>query len=449
MMIRINKMVSLFTALLLSSAAMVAAATLDECIATALQQNPDAQSASRRVAAAKAGIQEAQSGFYPQLTLSGAYTRSDNPPQAFFMSMNQRSANMQTDINNPDDTENLRLSAGAKMRLLDGGQRSLGIQAARLGTEATRQSLEAVQNDLIYQVTRGFYGVLQARRFVQVLEETVSSLNESLRVANERFKAGSTVQTDVLSLEVKLAEAQDDLIRAKNGLLLAIAALNTAIGEDLVSNESIADIAPESLTAPVKADADDSLSDRPEMRAAHFNTEIKEKMWKISSREKFPVLSAFGSVDWDSDVSSDFQNSYFAGAMAEWDIFTGFRKNASAAKARAEYEAAKADEESARQKLGLDLKQALIKTGEAWDRMDVTRKSLESAEEALRITQEQYRQGAADITILLNSQVGLTAVRTRHIAAQYDYLTAQANLKRARGQLTKQFVKSTNTGEGE
>ena len=64
----------------------------------------------------------------------------------------------------------------------------------------------------------------------------------------------------------------------------------------------------------------------------------------------------------------------------------------------------------------------------------MTRKSLETAEEARRIVQEQYEQGAADIAILLQTQVGVTAMQTRHAAAQYDFLTALANLQRAKGE---------------
>ena len=44
-------------------------------------------------------------------------------------------------------------------------------------------------------------------------------------------------------------------------------------------------------------------------------------------------------------------------------------------------------------------------------------------------------QGAADIALLLQTQVGVTAMQTRGAAAQYDYLTALSNLKRAKGEL--------------
>lgn len=416
------------------------AVTLEDCVETALQDNPDAQAAAQRVESARAAIREAESAYYPQLTLAGTYGRTDNAGQAMFMALNQRSLNMAApgfDINNPGDTENLRAGIGAKMRLLDGGQRGLYRDMAKLGTEASKSQKEAILNELIYQVTRGYYGILQAQAFVKVQEETVASLEENLRVANERFKAGTAVQTDVLNLEVKLAQAREDLIRAQNGAQLAVAALNTAIGQDLVPQSPLAENERTDLTPPPDPQDADAIEDRAELKAARLNTRIQENAWKKSQRDYFPTVSAFGSVDWDSDVSSDFEQSYFAGAMAEWEFFTGFRRGASTDSAKANYEAAKAQERKARDNLRLDLTQAQLAIKEAWERRDVASRSVTSAEEALRITQERYKQGAADITELLTAQVGLTATRTRNVAAYYDYLTAQANLKRAEGTLAK------------
>ncbi|HOW96758.1 MAG TPA: TolC family protein, partial [Kiritimatiellia bacterium] len=96
------------------------------------------------------------------------------------------------------------------------------------------------------------------------------------------------------------------------------------------------------------------------------------------------------------------------------------RSRGAVAAARAELDAARAEEAKAERNLRLDLTQAYLGAKEAHERMEVTRKSLESAREALRITREQYEQGAADVALLLQAQVGVTAMRTRAVAAEYD-----------------------------
>ena len=417
----------------------VHAVTLDACITTALQDNPDAQAAEARIAAAREAVRQTTAAYFPTLTLSSTIERTDNAPQAFFMLLNQRTASMQSDINNPGDVDNWRNSVGAKVRLLDAGQRGYQRDAAQLGAQAEAAGKRALDNELVHQVTRAFYSVLQAQTFVQVRQESVASLGESLRVANERLRAGSAAKSDVLNIDVRLAEAREDLIRAQHGVQLALAALNTAIGRDVVSESALPEAAAQDAAthAPVIEQNLDAVEGRPELEVARFAAQAQEKIQRKTERENWPTLSAFGSADWDSAVNSDLQRSYFVGAVAEWDIFTGFRQTAAAAEAKARAAAAKAAERKALNNLRLDLKQAQLETREAWERQEVTRQSVASAEEALRITRERYRQGAADVTELLTAQVGLTATRSRNTAAHYDFLVAQSNLKRARGELVK------------
>lgn len=413
------------------------AVTLDVCIRTALEANPDAQAAEARIAAAQEAVRQATSAYFPTVTLSSTIARTDNAPQAFFMQLNQRVASMQSDFNHPGDVDNWRNSVGAKARLLDAGQRGYQRDAATLGAQAEAANKRALDNELVHQVTRAFYSVLQAQAFVQVRQESVTSLTESLRVANERLRAGSAAKSDVLNIEVRLAEAREDLIRAQHGVQLTLAALNMAIGRDLVSETALPEAARVAVTAPVIEKNLDAVETRPELEAARLVAQAQEKMQHKTERENWPTLSAFGSADWDSEVNSDFQRSYFVGAVAEWDIFSGFRQSGASAEAKARTAAAKAAAQKALNNLRLDLKQAQLETREAWERLDVTQRSVASAEEALRITNERYRQGAADVTDLLTAQVGLTATRSRSTAAYYDLLVAQSNLKRARGEIAK------------
>lgn len=411
--------------------------SLDACRAAARADNPGLAAAGQRAAAAAQAITQARSAYYPQLKASAQWVQTDNPPQAFFMRLNQRTASLEEDFNQPDDTDNLRLSAGAAWRLYDFGQRAAQTGMAKAGAEAQQALLRAARNDLDHQVTRAYYGTLQAEAFLDVQQESVASLEENLRIARERLAAGSAVKTDSLNLEVKLAEAREDLIRARNGVELARAALNTAIGRNLVG-EGDALSAPADLPARPAPPAPDRIEQRGEWQAAQAAVRVRESALRKARRQSAPAINAFGSLDFDDDGSASYEQSYLVGVSAEVDLFTGGRNRGAAAQALAETEAARADLARAGNELRLDLRQATLGVGEAFERVDVAGKSLASAEEALRITRERYQQGAADITELLTAQVGLTATRTRLAAARYDYLIARSNLERAQGLLSKE-----------
>ena len=412
------------------------AVTLETCIKSALENNPGIQAGITRINEAKYMIKQAESAYYPRLFLSGAYSMTDNPPEAFMMSLNQKDLNMAKpgfDPNDPDHTDNVRLSVGLKYRIYDGGIKSIHVQMAKESKQLRELGLRAVQNELIHQVTRGYYGVLQAQSFVAVQEESVKSLEESLRVATARFNAGSAVKTDVLNLEVKLAQAREDAIRAKNGVRLAIASLNTAIGSDLILSDSLpVPVREEIREKPERLDFS-VIENRAELKATHTLSNIKEQSYEKVSREDRPTMSAFGSYDFDSGDFSEFEDSYLMGVMAEWEIFDGYQQRNKARVAKAEWHTAKKESLKARNDLRLDLHQAYLKAMDAWERLEVSEKSIESASEALRITSELYKQGVAEISVLLTAQVGLTTQKTRSVAAYYDYLTALSNYDRARG----------------
>ncbi len=414
------------------------APTLSQCITTALKGSPDIRSASARVDAAVAAVKEASSAYYPQLGLAGSWMRTDNPPQAFFMSLNQRRASLEKDFNHPDDIENARGSVVAQWRVCDGGRRMADKRAAKMGAQGLESSLDTVRNDLVYQITRAYYGTLQARAFVTVREEAAKSIAESLRLASERFEAGSALKTDVLNLEVQLSQAREDLIRARNGLQLAMAALNTAIGEELLKSSELSDLSdpPDQFDRP---DSVGKIESRPEWGTVQAQVRMAEARVSRARRDYAPVLNAFGSVDWDAEPFHGAEQSYLVGAAVELNVFDGFRTRAGLARASADLVAAQAEADKLGSKLRLDMTESLLNEQEACERVEVTEKSLANAEEAFRITEERYKQGAADITELMAAQVGLIATRTRRVAAQYDSLIARVNVERAGGRLVKKY----------
>lgn len=408
-----------------------AAVSLDDLIGAALSNSPALRSADSKIESAKAQAGQAASAWYPQVKAGAQYARTDNPPQAFFMNLNQRSASLQKDFNNPPDTENLRLGASAGWMLYDGGQRRLGIRMAELGTEGQRLGRAAAVNDLIHNITRGWYGAMQARDAAGVAEKAEKSWGESLRLARERVSAGAAVKSDVLNLEVKLAEAKQQRQQAMNGCSLAVASLNAAIGAGTLTVESVRDAQAPALTATVKTNFD--VNSRAELQAARLMTRVKESALRKAQRQYSPTVSAFAELDWDSDVGSDMQSSYLAGVAAEVNLFDGGRTRKGIAEAKAELESARADEEQAREMLTLDLTRARLALDDARTKLDVSKSNIANADEALRMTRVRYQQGAANIAELLGAETMLAGSQYDAVAAEYGVRIAQSDLIRAQG----------------
>jgi len=133
-----------------------------------------------------------------------------------------------------------------------------------------------------------------------------------------------------------------------------------------------------------------------------------------------------------SDFSLD-NDSGTLGLSVDWAFFEGGRTNARVAAAKARLEAARETARKAKLAVEKDVAMANLSLAEAGQRLAVSEKSAEQADEALRLIRARYENGAATITEFLDAEVALTGARVRNVSARYDVQRATADLRRALG----------------
>ncbi|MDW8311096.1 MAG: TolC family protein, partial [Verrucomicrobiales bacterium] len=130
--------------------------TLERAVQFALTNSPDARIALQRIAAAQAGLKQANAVAWPKLQFQSSYSRTDNPMMVFGSLLNQRAFGKPPlgpiDFNDVPDLDNLNVKGLLTMPLYAGGQIRAGRDAARAGTEAARHAADAVRNTLAFEV---------------------------------------------------------------------------------------------------------------------------------------------------------------------------------------------------------------------------------------------------------------------------------------------------------
>lgn len=414
--------------------------TLDQAIDTALSNNPELSIMQARIEQANAQLGEALASFYPQIKASLSYQHSDNPAQAFSMIIAQRRLDLGggTDFNHPGGVDNFRPEVTASYSLFRGGQDFYNSQAAELGVEASELEKSATRNRLVNNVTAAFYGELAAIEAHNVSQRSIEAVQSELDQSRLRFDAGTELKSDVLSLEVQLAEAKDAEIRAANAIELAQSMLKTLLG--LSSNESFAITEnPENTLPDSPASFDDllnqALTNHPELKAAEKKVAIAEQQLSAAKGAHLPRANAFVSYGSDSkDLAfSSNRDNVTAGVMVEVDVFSGFATQEKIKKAEHEVTAAQEAARQARLSIENQLKSAQLKLQEALNRAKVTEVSVQSAEEALRLVNEQRNAGVVTVTRYIEAEVARDRAHTRQISARFDALRSEAELKQAVG----------------
>ena len=415
--------------------------SLAEAIRLALKNNPDLATAQQHVNAARAGIQQTEAALWPQVRLSGSYAASDNPVQAFMMTLNQRAFSFTGNFNHPDPTDNLNSKVLAQWSLYDGGQSLASRQAAKLNTEATRQTFAAARNDLVFEVTRAFHTIGKAREFVSAAAAAVGSMEANVTVASNRFAAGNVLKTDLLDSQVRLAESQENLIRARNAVALSEVVFRTVIGvgekDNVTAAETVGCVTSRGEETPA-ASGDAAYNPRPELTAAHQTVTAAERQVRAVQAGYIPRLNAFASYDLDSGNGTRYTDSWLAGVSVDVNIFDGFLTRGKVAEARANLESARQQERKVALGVTLETRQAQLNLEETQARLDTTGKSVEQAEESVQITKDRYANGLALLTQLLDAENALTAARQRRAAVGTDLLIARAALDHALGKIWKE-----------
>ena len=428
-------------AVLSSAAAIVAeqqprALTLPQALQLALEKNPDLATAQQRLAAARAALRQADAAFYPHVRVSESYAASDNPVQAFMMTLNQRAFNFNANFNHPDTTDNLNTKLLATYPLYNGGSDLAARQAARLGAEARENSIDAARNDLMFEVTRSFYTIGKAREFVRVAEAAVASMDSNLAVASNRFTQGTALKSDLLDVDVRLAEARENLVLARNALAISETIFRNVLGVGETENVTATEVEWKQTNDPATGLFD--VSQRPEILAAQKAVAAAERQVRMATGGHLPRVSAFASYDLDSGDAQRFQNSWVAGVSVELDVFDGFLTRGKAAEARANLDAARSELRKTELALQLEAKEAQLNLNESLARLESTGHAVAQAEESLQITKERYNHGLALLTQLIDAETALTAARQRRAAAEADREIARATVKKALGLFRKE-----------
>jgi len=402
--------------------------TLERAMQQAMSANPDARLAQQRVAAAQAGLDQANAAFWPRVQLQSSYTGSDNPMQVFGSILNQRAYSSSLDFNNVPTVDDLNTRGLVTVPLYAGGRNIATRNAARAGTDAARQDDAAVRNALGFEVARAFHTVLKTRQFIQAAEMSVKSFEAGLAVAQKRFDGGALLKTGVLDIEVRLAQAREDLVRARNANALALRALRNLLGIESGDFE-VAGPAP-AIAAPDSGD----FSGRPELAAARHRERAAQEQARAAKGGYLPRVNAFGSLDHDYGWNYEHGGgSWTAGALLQWDLWDGKLTRAKVREANASLESAREEQRKLRLALDLEVEQARLDLKAANERLNVTERAVSQAEESAGLIRSRFEQDAALPRDLIDAETALVTARVRRAEAEADRQIAITAVRKALG----------------
>ncbi len=401
--------------------------TLAHAIDTVLARHPSLDAAQAAIDAARGRTDQDGADRRPQVSASAAYTHLSLRPSVDFGPATFYPAIYDSYVS----------AVTVRQVLSDFGRTDALVDLARAGEISAKDALDGVRSQLGYQTIQAFYGVLLLRESVQVADEEIRALEEARRVSTQKYSGGSATKFDVLTTQVRLANARNRRTDTLASLQKQEAVLRELLGYapgtplPLVGEMNPAGSAPD-LSATIA----EGLQNRPEIKLARDSAETSRRQLGVADRADRPTLAAqvAGGVE-DAQLPALYDNrGYMTGGVSlSVPLFTGGRTTGERVTARADVRASDARVRQMAATITTDVQDALSDWTAAQARLANADALVAQAQEALELARTRYANGVVTNFEQLDAQSAARAAELARLQARFDCVLAQQAIARAAG----------------
>jgi outer membrane protein len=416
--------------------------TLQQAIKYALENKVEAQKARLDVTNSQYQVDEVRSGALPQVSGSGTLTY--NP-------MLQKSALPGDLIGQPGTT--VMVAFGQKWQsnaTLTVNQQIFnqalftGLKAASTTREFYQINKDLTDEQLIEKVANAYYQVFQSRLQEKTIETNLNNTEKNRQVIQGLVEAGLAKRIDLDRTTVQVNNLKTQLQQARNTLEIQENALKFAIGMD-ITNEIVLPEETFAIDASVLETQSSNLNNRTEVRLLEKQAELLELDKKATIADYYPILSFTGNLGYlgmgqsfpifSKDVGVNWSGFSGLGLNLSIPIFNGGRTRAQVNQKNVEILRAKADLEDTKLALSMANENARTQIKNSLLTISSSQANVQLAKEVLENTQNNYRNGLATLTELLDAENSYADAQTNYNTSLLNYKIAEVQLIKAKGEL--------------
>lgn len=320
--------------------------------------------------------------------------------------------------------------------------------------------------DFILEGMEGYLNILRAKANLRIQESNKSITEINLDIAEQRLEVGYSGRSEVYRWESNLANANQDVVAARNQVNQLKVSLNATMNQPLdeefdvmeanLQSYPFSKYMTESIYSLVHNEDGLETGTSFMVQMAEENlpsvAQIDEQVKAIDQRlgmyrrNRFiPDVSVGGNLTgrfyrggagWDPNNPQFFTPAkYFwtVGATASIPIFQGSLNNVRVQQSRIDLELQENEKSRFLQNLEEAIRNQVYEVVIARTNIDFTKDASEAATKALELTQDSYSEGTVSIVELIDAQNNALASELAYINSEYDFLIAVLRLERLTG----------------
>lgn len=423
--------------------------TLEQLKDSALQNNIAVRSARHSVDAAQQQRREAFTKYFPNISGTGLWFNANKgmaettlnlaenmPPELGASLAQMLPAEALVALANPISISMMKNGTIAGVTAIQpvfaGGQIINGNKLAKVGEDVTRLQLQLSENEVEKTTEQYFWQIVSLQEKMKTVEAVEALLNDVAKDADVAVRAGVAMRNDLLQVQLRQNDVASQKLKLQNGLSLVRLLLTQYCGlqdSTFTLHYSTEAASPVSL----KQDHQQALASTAEYQLLGKQVEATSLQRKMEVGKNLPTVGVGAGYNYHNLLDNDHT---FGMVFATVSVPISDWWGGSYAIKRKKIEQQKAEEQLAdnAELLKIRMQKAWNDVEEAYQQILIAQRSIEQAEENLRLNRDFYRAGTSKMSDLLEAQLLYQQSCDKQTDAYADYQNKLLEYRQAVGQ---------------
>ena len=311
----------------------------------------------------------------------------------------------------------------------------LSIKQQKLGVALSRQSYFMREQDLVNEVRRGYYAILQSQSEIESQRALLAYLDELQQLTGRRLQQQAVLKAETLHITAQRSKASYQLTVNQNALADQKEALNRLLGRDLQTEFAVetlpASLAEESSLQQARAFA---IEKRAEIKAETIKKEKAALDTRIEKTRYIPDVSIQANYLTAPNISFLPQNVGAVGVLLTWQPWDWGQKRHNIAQKLDTEKQAQLSIDSVKDQVLQEVDSTFRRLREARELLMAAQAARDAENEKLRNEMDAYSNQAILLSDLLQQQSSVANAEDQYRQGLVAFWKARADFERALGE---------------
>ena len=312
--------------------------------------------------------------------------------------------------------------------------------------QISRIQMRSTTTRIILNVYTFYYDYLKNSELYEIAKEDLQLSQRQLDLVKQQFDLGAVSKTDYLKATVRYGTARSTLLNRELSFNNSFKNLRNSMG--LIGTDTLINLPKKVEINLIIPSFDEAyqlmLSSSPSLNILDrrvTSAKIGVKQSWASSLPSLNMSLGYNATSSDQVTKQYFEDNYIKSANLTLSIplFNGFRQRNDIKISKLQLSQEQASYSTAIKDAEVDLYSLLNRLNNYEELIPIQEEVLLSAEEDLKLAQQKYELGSADILELLDAQLAVIQASSSLVSTKYDAAIQLANLDDLIGTLDKKY----------